>query len=153
MRRALASIVAVTLALTLVGCGGSGSDVKTEGGNAQLTVGVIPIVDVAPIYLGQQKGFFSERKIKLTLKLAAGGAAIVPSVMSGEFQAGFSNFTSLLLAREKGLPLKVVANGVSRTASRAPASRARTSGRSSCRATARRRAPRTWPASESRSTR
>ncbi|WP_035856230.1 ABC transporter substrate-binding protein [Cryptosporangium arvum] len=115
MRRALASIVAATVAFAVVGCGGSGSDVKTEGGNAQLTVGVIPIVDVAPIYLGKQKGFFAERKIDLTLKTAAGGAAIVPSVMSGEFQVGFSNFTSLLLAREKGLPLKVIANGVSST--------------------------------------
>lgn len=115
MRRALASIVAATLAFALVGCGGSGSDVKTEGGNAQLTIGVIPIVDVAPIYLGQQKGFFAKQKVDLTLKTASGGAAIVPSVVSGDFQVGFSNFTSLLLAREKGLPLKVVANGVSST--------------------------------------
>jgi len=116
MRRALASIAAATLAFALAGCGGSsGSEVKTEGGNAQLTVGTIPIVDVAPIYLGKEKGFFAKRKIDLTLKTAAGGAAIVPSVMSGEYQVGFSNFTSLLLAREKGLPLKVVANGVSST--------------------------------------
>ncbi|TQS40902.1 ABC transporter substrate-binding protein [Cryptosporangium phraense] len=116
MRRALASIAAATLALALAGCGGSsGPDVKTQGGNAQLTVGTIPIVDVAPIYLGKQKGFFTKRHIDLTLKTAAGGAAIVPSVMSGEYQVGFSNFTSLLLARDKGLPLTVVANGVSST--------------------------------------
>jgi NitT/TauT family transport system substrate-binding protein len=113
MRRALLSIAAVTgLALALAGCGGSSdSGVKTEGGNAQVTVGVIPIVDVAPIYLGKQKGFFTKQKIDLTLKTATGGAAIVPSVVSGNFQVGFSNFTSLLLAKEKGLPLKVIANG------------------------------------------
>ncbi|GAA3388021.1 ABC transporter substrate-binding protein [Cryptosporangium minutisporangium] len=116
MRRALASIAAATLAFVVAGCGGSsGSEVKTEGGNAQVTVGTIPIVDVAPIYLGKEKGFFSKRNIDLTLKTAAGGAAIVPSVMSGEYQVGFSNFTSLLLARDKGLPLKVVSNGVSST--------------------------------------
>jgi NitT/TauT family transport system substrate-binding protein len=109
--------VALALAVLLVaaGCGGSGSDVKTEGGNAQLTVGTIPIVDVAPIYLGKQKGFFAKQKINLTLKPATSGAVIIPSVISGGYQVGFSNYTSLLLAREKGLPLKVIANGDSST--------------------------------------
>lgn len=111
MRRVLVSV----LLLVTAGCGGSASDVKTEGGNAQITVGVIPIVDVAPIYLGQQKGFFSKRKLKLTLKTATSGAVIIPSVVSGGYQVGFSNYTSLLLAREKGLPLKVIANGDSST--------------------------------------
>jgi NitT/TauT family transport system substrate-binding protein len=35
--------------------------------------------------------------------------------MSGEYQVGFSNYTSLMLAREKGLPLKVIFNGVNST--------------------------------------
>jgi ABC-type nitrate/sulfonate/bicarbonate transport system substrate-binding protein len=74
-----------------------------------------PIVDVAPIYLGKQKGFFSNRNIELTLETGQGGAAIVPGVVSGQFQFGFSNVTSLLIARERGLPLKVVSNGVAST--------------------------------------
>lgn len=80
-----------------------------------MTVGVIPIVDVAPIYLGDQQGFFEERGIDLELVLAQGGAAIVPAVLTGEYEFGFSNVTSLLLAKSRGLPLKVVAAGNSTT--------------------------------------
>jgi NitT/TauT family transport system substrate-binding protein len=81
----------------------------------KLTVATIPIVDVAPIYLGKQKGFFAEAGIDLTLQPAQGGAAIVPGVVSGQFQFGFGNVVSLLLAQSKGLPLKVVASGNSTT--------------------------------------
>lgn len=76
-----------------------------------MTVGVIPIVDVAPIHLGIKQGFFSQRDIKVSLESGQGGAAIVPGVVSGQFDFGFSNVTSLLLASSKGLPLKVVAAG------------------------------------------
>jgi NitT/TauT family transport system substrate-binding protein len=80
-------------------------------------VGVIPIIDVAPIYLGVSKGFFKEAGLDLTLETAQGGAAIVPGVVSGQYQFGFSNTVSLLLASSKGLKLKVVSAGVSTTGS------------------------------------
>ncbi|WP_245861823.1 ABC transporter substrate-binding protein [Phycicoccus duodecadis] len=86
--------------------GGSGSGAMTP-----LTVGVIPIIDVAPIYLGVDQGFFKDEGLDVKLELAQGGAAIVPAVVSGQYQFGFSNTTSLLLATAKGLPLKAVASG------------------------------------------
>ena len=39
---------------------------------------------------------------------------IVPSVVSGDFQVGFSNATSLLIAASEGLPLEIIAQGVRR---------------------------------------
>ena len=117
MRRLLTAVLAVG-GLTLTACaspaaqsGGSGDGDSAE----KVKVGVIPIVDVAPIYLGKEKGFFSERKIDLQLESGQGGAAIVPGVVSGQFQFGFSNITSLLVAQDKGLGLKVVASGNSST--------------------------------------
>lgn len=124
MRRPfLALLTAVPLVLTACGgsdapdtAGGTGSDTASGGGETtQVTVGVIPIVDVAPIYLGDEQGFFEERGIELELVQAQGGAAIVPAVLSGEYQFGFSNVTSLLLAKSRKLPLKVVAAGNSTT--------------------------------------
>jgi NitT/TauT family transport system substrate-binding protein len=119
MRRKVAALMAAPLLLA-VACGGS--DEGSDGGNAgasgeldQVTVGVIPIVDVAPIYLGADQGFFEDQGIDLTLEAAQGGAAIVPGVVSGDYQFGFSNVTSLLVGAEKGLPLQVVANGVAST--------------------------------------
>jgi NitT/TauT family transport system substrate-binding protein len=53
----------------------------------------------------------------LALKLEAGqgGAAIIPSVVSGQFQFGFSNVVSLMLANDRGLDLQIVAPGNSST--------------------------------------
>jgi NitT/TauT family transport system substrate-binding protein len=117
MRQSIARIATVALIAAAAGCGSSGgADAPTtQDGTTQVKVGVIPIVDVAPIYLGQQKGFFKNRKIELTMESGQGGAAIVPGVVSGQFQFGFSNMTSLLIAQTKNVPIKVVANGVAST--------------------------------------
>ncbi|MFF7160206.1 ABC transporter substrate-binding protein [Streptomyces sp. NPDC008086] len=109
--------LAVTLATVVAaaGCGSSSSgagDSASSGGTTQVKVGVIPIVDVAPLYLGQKKGFFTKRGIDLKMETAQGGAAIVPGVVSGQFQFGFSNVTSLMIAQTKGVPIKSVVNGV-----------------------------------------
>lgn len=113
MRRHLAVLLATTLLCTTA-CGSDdgGGDASGDSGQPdKVTVGVIPILDVAPIYLGVEKGFFEKHNIDLTLEQAEGGAAIVPAVVAGQYQFGFSNVVSLLLASSQGLPLKVVSNG------------------------------------------
>jgi NitT/TauT family transport system substrate-binding protein len=81
------------------------------GGTTKLTIAAIPIVDVAPIYLGKAKGFFTEQNLDLNIQSVRGGAEAVPGVVSGQFQFAFANVISLLLAHSKGLPLKVIAAG------------------------------------------
>ncbi|WP_189670320.1 ABC transporter substrate-binding protein [Promicromonospora soli] len=108
------AVAGTAAALVLAACGGPSDAAESSPDDAGLTavkVGVIPIVDVAPIYLGVQEGFFEEEGLDVTLELAQGGAAIVPAVVSGEYQFGFSNNTSLLVASSEGLPLKAVAAG------------------------------------------
>jgi NitT/TauT family transport system substrate-binding protein len=124
MRRSLVAALSAAALLLLAACGdgdddageGGGTDSATGSSETQsITVGVIPIVDVAPIYLGVEQGFFEQRGLDVTLQTAQGGAAIVPAVIAGEFDFGFSNITSLLIAQTQGLPLKVVAAGDSTT--------------------------------------
>ncbi len=59
MRRGLAGIIAAAL-LALAGCGddGGSSGARKEGGVTKVKVGVLPISNVAPLYLGMKKGFF-----------------------------------------------------------------------------------------------
>ncbi len=117
MRRLFPLTVAATAAAVLLAaCGGpsgSGSEgsASADGELTAVKVGVIPIVDVAPIYLGVQEGFFEDHGLDVTLEPAQGGAAIVPAVVSGEYQFGFSNVTSLLVGLSQGLPVKAVAPG------------------------------------------
>lgn len=118
MRRTpIALATAGILTLAACGGGGSGSDGagdETAGAGDELTsvsVGVIPIVDTAAIWLGVEQGIFEEQGLDVQLETAQGGAAIVPAVISGDYQFGFSNVTSLLLGSHEGLPLQMVAPG------------------------------------------
>jgi NitT/TauT family transport system substrate-binding protein len=116
MRRHLAALLlATSLLATACGSDDDPAATSTPGQPDKVTVGVIPILDVAPIYLGQKRGFFKDHNIELELKQAEGGAAIVPAVVTGDYQFGFSNTVSLLLAQSETLPVKVVANGVNST--------------------------------------
>jgi len=109
--------VALGIAAALI-AGGCGDDEETTGGGGEATetttlrVGVIPIADVAPLYLGIKQGFFEDQQLKIEPQLAEGGAAITPAVLSGDFQVGFSNTVSLLIAASKNLPVTIISQGV-----------------------------------------
>jgi NitT/TauT family transport system substrate-binding protein len=117
MRRGWLVALGIAAALVLAGCG---DDEETSGGGGgdeaaettKLTVGVIPIADVAPLYLGIKQGFFEEQNLEIEPQLAEGGAAITPAVLSGDFQIGFSNTISLLIAASKDLPVTIISQGV-----------------------------------------
>lgn len=112
----LFSIAAVSV-IALSACSSSAPTASDAGSNALIPVkvGVIPIADTAPLYLGLDQGFFEDEGIDLTIETAGGGAAIVPAVVSGDYQFGFSNLISLMVANDKGLPLKVVNAAVAST--------------------------------------
>ncbi|HEV7871278.1 MAG TPA: ABC transporter substrate-binding protein [Modestobacter sp.] len=104
----------VLSALALAGCGGGDGGTADTGASGDLTVvsvGAIPIVDVAPLYLGVERGIFADHGLQVEPFLAQGGAAIVPAVVTGQAQFGFSNITSLLQAEARGVPLALVAPG------------------------------------------
>jgi len=116
VRRLPVGLATVAMLITATtACGSSESSETSPDGSTPVKLGVIPIVDVAPVYLGKEKGFYSERGIELTLETGQGGAAIVPGVVSGQFQFGFSNVTSLMVAQSQQVPLKAVVNGVAST--------------------------------------
>ncbi|MGW0331887.1 ABC transporter substrate-binding protein [Streptomyces sp. NPDC003011] len=120
MRRLFAGLAAGTFLLATAACGssddsGTPGKAASSGGTTTVKLGLIPIVDVAPVYLGQKKGFYEKHGLKLTVTTAQGGAAIVPGVVSGQFQFGFSNVTSLMIAQSNNVPVKAVVNGIAST--------------------------------------
>jgi NitT/TauT family transport system substrate-binding protein len=119
VRRTSMSLMVMS-ALVLSGCGGGGGDATGAGAGSSgtaagelttVSVGAIPIVDVAPLYLGVEQGIFADHGLQVEPFLAQGGAAIVPAVVTGQAQFGFSNITSLLQAEARGVPLALVAPG------------------------------------------
>lgn len=114
-RRLVITLAAATLVAAAACSAEQSSDTKPSDGATTVKVGIIPIVDVAPLYLGRQKGFFDKRGLTLQMVSAQGGAAVVPGVVSGQFQFGFSNVTSLMLAQTRNVPVKGVVVGSAST--------------------------------------
>lgn len=116
MRRQLMALGAAGSVLALTACGGGDDGGPAADGQLQdVTVGVIPIVDTAAIWLGQEQGFFEEEGIDLEIQTTSGGAAAVPGVVSGDFDFAFSNTLSLMVAQGQGLDLRFVTNGTTTT--------------------------------------
>jgi NitT/TauT family transport system substrate-binding protein len=121
-RRTVAALaVAVAALMGIAACGGGDSGGGGGGGDANkpttLKVGVIPIADVAPLYVGIKQGFFKQENLTIQPQLAEGGATITAQTVSGDLQIGFSNVTSLVIASSKKLPVRIVASGVQGAAS------------------------------------
>jgi NitT/TauT family transport system substrate-binding protein len=116
-RRTVAALaVAVAALMGIAACGGgdSGGGGGDSASNKPTTlkVGVIPIADVAPLYVGMKRGFFKQENLTIQPQLAEGGATITAQTVSGDLQVGFSNVTSLAIASSKKLPVQIVASGV-----------------------------------------
>lgn len=110
--------IAVVAALALAGCSPSATadtEPTADGELTTVTLGLMPITDVAPIYLGIEQGIFAAHGMELDIQLAQSGAAIVPAVVSGEYDFGYSNVVSLLVAHEKQIPIQVISNGSTST--------------------------------------
>lgn len=119
--RAATALVAgaATLALLAACASPDASDDATETPTTDeltpISVGVIPIIDVAPLNMGIADGRFADAGLDISTTNAQGGAAIVPAVVSGEFQFGYGNLISLMIAKQSGIDLQIVAVGARAT--------------------------------------
>jgi NitT/TauT family transport system substrate-binding protein len=109
-------VVAVALVATVLGLAACGGDDEhagsspSDGGTTKVTVGTLPIANAAPMYLGMEKGFFREEHLELVPQMAQSGNELVTSLVGGDSQFAFLGYVPVIVARAKGLPVKVVAN-------------------------------------------
>lgn len=105
------AITGLGFALAMTGCGSSSTtSSEAASGLTPIKVIAVPVVDVAALYVGEDQGFFEDEGIDLEVSFAE-GSALVPGVVSGEFDFGYTSTPSLLRARDQGLPLVAVAEG------------------------------------------
>jgi NitT/TauT family transport system substrate-binding protein len=107
------AVLTIAAAASLAACGtssGSGGRSSKEP-DVTLTVGVVPVADIAPLYLGIQRHFFASHGLKIVPKQVQQGSLIINQVISGALDIGFSNNVSLIAAVSHGLPLHIVAAG------------------------------------------
>jgi len=116
-RRMLPVVSTAILALVIAACGGGESPsapAATAGPpeRSDITVGVLPIVDVAPVYMAQESGAFQDESLNVTTEVMQGGAAAIPALQGGDLDIAFGAWPSFLIANQQGIELLAVADGV-----------------------------------------
>jgi NitT/TauT family transport system substrate-binding protein len=103
-------VLAVSL---LAACGGGDGDASVDAALSSadpvsITVGALPVADMAGLYLADQEGYFAEEGLDVEIKPIAGGAAGVPAMVAGELQFSTTTWPSVILAHSQGIDLKMV---------------------------------------------
>lgn len=89
----------------------SGTEASTDAESVQLDVGYIPIVTaVMPVEIGRDRGYFEEEGLEVEPHTASGGAALIPALVSGQYEFVFANNFSILAAASEGLDIRIVSS-------------------------------------------
>jgi NitT/TauT family transport system substrate-binding protein len=88
------------------------SSSDTTGGDLQTVhVAAVPVVDVAAIYLGEEKGFFAEKGMTIDIQFTPGSSVSIPALLQDQYDVVYTGSVNAFQAREKGLPVIAVAEG------------------------------------------
>jgi NitT/TauT family transport system substrate-binding protein len=112
-RGRLAAAAALALAvLGVAGCGsGSGSSSPSAAASTaetaleqpDITVAAIQSVTAAGLYIAQQRGFFADAGLHVTIAPVTGGSSAIPNLAAGHVQVVFGNYVSDILAQAHGV--------------------------------------------------
>lgn len=83
----------------------------------KVRVSIIPINDVAPLFVAIKNGYFRELGLEIDTTPSSGGAAGIPGLIGGSFDVVYGNVVSALLAADRKLDIKVIAPGTKQVAS------------------------------------
>lgn len=91
---------------------------EDDGDLRTLTVGALPIVDSAVLWIAMDEGLFAEAGLEIETQPIAGGAAAVPALVAEELDLSNGNHVSFITAAAEGLDVRLVneaTHGVSMT--------------------------------------
>ncbi len=107
------ALAAALLIAAGAGCTSS-SPAPGGAGGLRLThvdVGVLPIIDDAPVYIALQHGLFRAQGLTVTPVVLNSGEDATQELLSGKLQFAFSNYVTTILAASQGEKLRIVADG------------------------------------------
>jgi len=73
-----------------------------------LRIATIPSEFAAEVYYAKELGYFEKAGLDVQITPVQSGPAIVAALVGGAADIGYSNILSILIARDKGLPLTIV---------------------------------------------
>lgn len=113
LKQLAAAALASSVLVAAAGCGSGGaSDSGASGGDGdllQVKVGLVPATAVAPLYLGDEKGFFEEAGVDLEIVSGMGGPGAVAGVQSQSVDVAIAAPDTLVTSRSQGIELTALA--------------------------------------------
>lgn len=88
-----------------------GADGPSPGApeRTELTIGLLPLIDVAPIYIGIEEGLFEREGLTIDVQTVQGGAAAIPAMVAGELDLTMGAYPSTMSGVANGLDLRIIA--------------------------------------------
>ncbi|XVS62194.1 ABC transporter substrate-binding protein [Actinosynnema sp. CA-299493] len=114
----------MTLLAAISGCGALGGTAEDATGAAapgeveksRIRLGLLPILDVAPVHIAIKRGYFEQEGLEVEPVTVTGGAAALPALIGGDLDITFGNWVSFFAAQSndtaKGVGgLKLIMDG------------------------------------------
>lgn len=101
--------VLAALLITTAACGGGGDDGGSGDGPVKVSLGYFPLVHTATAVYAVENDLFDPDVVDVELSPTSGGAQAIPSLVAGEYDITYGNYTSAILAAQQGLPLAFLA--------------------------------------------
>lgn len=113
-KKLAAAAAATTLLLGTAACGG---DAEGSDGLTEVTVGILPTVDLAPFMYAVDEGLFEEQGLDVTTRVVSGGAESIPALMAGDLDFIYTAYMPVLLGRQADLDIVIASGSHTNTAS------------------------------------
>jgi NitT/TauT family transport system substrate-binding protein len=116
MALAVAAVVAVTLLAATAGVRALSAGPQAAARpssppeQSQLTVGVVPSVESAPVFVALGKGYFEEEGLRVKPHIIVSAAHAVPMAESGRLDLAQTDYVTLFTANQAGKKFKIVSS-------------------------------------------
>ncbi len=123
-RASLAAATGLAVALLAAACGSSGSSPSASGSRSpsssstaleesHITVGALPVIDEAPLYLAQKLGSFKQAGLNVTIAAVTQSTQALPEMLHGTVDIIGANYVSFFEAQAKGeVQIKVLSQAI-----------------------------------------
>jgi NitT/TauT family transport system substrate-binding protein len=99
-------------ALLLAGCGAGGAGstpsepttVSTPGGleKSEITIGIVPVPSSAPLFIAQERGFFTAEGLSVKTEIIQAPQAAMPQILNGSIDTFLSSYVALITVTDSG---------------------------------------------------
>jgi NitT/TauT family transport system substrate-binding protein len=116
-RRLFAAGIGLAIVTSLAAaCGGGTTNTANSGAGGgpekkHIVVRVLPVADVAPVYIAKQRGYFADEGLDVEFKVIPTAPPAIAEMQAGKIDIMFGNYTSFFLSQAKGLKFRYVADG------------------------------------------